>query len=136
MAGPTILLVDDSSLQRRALAQMLQSFDCTLAEAADGAIALDVVRAIHPDLVLLDYNMPVLDGLGFLRALRADPPIARTPVIMLTANSAPATLAAAARLGVRDYLMKPCDSATLIPKMSRIVALQPRNEASTAQDSQ
>ena len=93
---------------------------------------LAVVREHRPDLVLLDYNMPVLDGLGMLRELRADPEIARTNVIMLTANTAPQALAAVARLGVRDYVVKPHDGPVLLAKVARLITLIPR---ACAQDS-
>jgi two-component system chemotaxis response regulator CheY len=126
-----LLVIDDSSLQRRAIATLLQPYDCQIEEAADGAAGLQAVRTSLPDLVLLDYNMPVLDGIGFLRELRADPSIAHLAVVMLTANEAPSTLAAAARLRVRDYLLKPCDGATLIAKLSRLVPLKLRDERST-----
>jgi hypothetical protein len=131
---PRILVVDDSSLQRRAIVGLLAPYDCELLEAADGADALEAVRAAHPDLVLLDYNMPVMDGLGFLHALRADPAIAATAVVMLTANSAPATLSAAARLRVRDYLVKPCDGPTLLSKLSRLLPLRLRADTTTFQE--
>lgn len=123
---PLLLTVDDSSLLRRALAELFRPYRCRLLEARDGQEGLEVIRAYHPDLVLLDYNMPVLDGLGLLRELRADPLIARTPVIMLTANNAPQTLAAVARLGVRDYVLKPHDGAALLAKAARLVKLLPR----------
>jgi two-component system chemotaxis response regulator CheY len=128
-----LLIVDDSSLQRRALVSLLAPYDVDIVEAEDGLQALSAVRAQPPNLVLLDYNMPVLDGLGFLRALRADEEFARTHVIMLTANAAPATLAAAARLHVRDYLIKPCDGPTLISKISRVVPITFKPDAVASQ---
>ena len=129
-----ILVVDDSSLQRRAIATLLEPYDCQIEEAADGAAGLCAVRALPPDLVLLDYNMPVLDGLGFLRELRADPTVAQIAVVMLTANESASTLSAAARLRVRDYLLKPCDGATLIAKLSRLVPLKRRDELTSGTD--
>jgi two-component system chemotaxis response regulator CheY len=124
MIRPTILIVDDSSLQRRAIAGLLESYNCRVLEAMDGSVALQIVRAERPDVVILDYNMPVMDGLEFLQHLRSDPSFKSLPVIMLTANAAPATLAAAARFRVRDYLLKPVDGSVLIAKLSRIVELQ------------
>ena len=122
-----ILVVDDSSLQRRAIATLLAPYDCAIEEAADGAAGLCAVRAAPPDLVLLDYNMPVMDGLGFLRELRADPAISKVVVVMLTANESPSVLSAAARLRVRDYLLKPCEGAVLTAKLSRLVPLRRRD---------
>lgn len=121
----TVLIVDDSSLQRRALCRCLAAYDCETVEAENGAVALECLKTLAADLILLDYNMPVMDGLEFLRILRQDPVQNHIPVVMLTANAAPATLAAAARLRVRDYLVKPVDSALLVAKLSRLVTLRP-----------
>ena len=89
MSAPTILTVDDSSVLRMALVELFKPYECTLLQAADGEAGLVVAREHRPDLILLDYNMPVLDGIGMLKRLREEPEIRRTPVIMLTANSAP-----------------------------------------------
>jgi CheY-like chemotaxis protein len=126
MNRPNVLIVDDSTLQRRAIAALLAPYDCDLREAGNGAEALVQLQQAPADLVLLDYNMPVMDGMEFLRTLREDPGRALTPVIMLTANAAPQTLAAAARLRVRDYLVKPVDGALLIGKLSRWISLRLR----------
>ena len=132
MSIPTILTVDDSKVLRLALTELFRPYDCRMLQAADGLEGLAVVREHRPDLVLLDYNMPVLDGPGMLRELRADPEIARTNVIMLTANTAPQALAAVARLGVRDYVVKPHDGPVLLAKVARLITLIPRE---CAQDS-
>ena len=75
------------------------------------------------------YNMPVLDGIGMLRRLRDNPETKRLPVIMLTANSSPETIATVARLGVRDYITKPFDDAMLVSKVAKVVSLVPRATA-------
>ncbi len=129
MNTPVILTVDDSRVLRLSLVELFRPYACTVLQAADGLEGLGLVRTHHPDLVLLDYNMPVLDGLGMLRELRADPAIAGTKVIMLTANNAPQTLAAVARLGVRDYVQKPHDGPALLAKAARLVKLVPRPSA-------
>jgi CheY-like chemotaxis protein len=95
-------------------------------QAADGEAGLIATREHRPDLILLDYNMPVLDGIGMLKLLREEPDIRRTPVIMLTANSAPTTIATVARLGVRDYVTKPFDGPLLLSKVARLITLSPR----------
>ena len=101
----------------RSTVEFGQQCDAFVKVAADGAAGLCAVRAGPPDLVLLDYNMPVMDGLGFLRELRADPAISKVVVVMLTANESPSVLSAAARLRVRDYLLKPCEGAVLTAKL-------------------
>lgn len=131
MSAPTILTVDDSRVLRLSLLELFRPFDCTVLQAADGAEGLAAVREHRPDLVILDYNMPVMDGIGMLRELRADPELARTNVIMLTANAAPQTLAQVARLGVRDYITKPHDGPALLAKAARLIALSPRESAET-----
>ncbi len=126
MSTPLILTVDDSSVLRLSLVELFRPYDCRVLQARDGVEGLAAIREHRPDLVLLDYNMPVLDGLGLLRELRNDPSVARTRVIMLTANNAPQTLAAVARLGVRDYVVKPHDGPALLAKAARLVTLVPR----------
>jgi two-component system, cell cycle response regulator len=129
VTAPTILTVDDSRVLRLSLVELFRPFDCRVLQAADGAEGLAALREHRPDLVLLDYNMPVLDGIGMLREMRADPGIARTSVIMLTANAAPQTLAQVARLGVRDYVVKPHDGPALLAKAARLLRLLPRVSA-------
>ena len=129
MTAPTILTVDDSRVLRLSLVELFRPFDCQVVQAADGAEGLSAVREYRPDLVILDYNMPVMDGIGMLRELRADPDLARTNVIMLTANAAPQTLAQVARLGVRDYVIKPHDGPALLAKAARLITLSPRASA-------
>jgi two-component system cell cycle response regulator len=123
---PRILTVDDSALTRAAVRRALAGFAVELLEADNGEAGLAVIRAQAPELVLLDYNMPVLDGVGLLRQLRAEPAIARTRVLLLTANATPAVLAEVARLGVRDYLVKPFDDAALQGRIARHMTLPPR----------
>jgi two-component system cell cycle response regulator len=81
-----------------------------------------------PDLILLDHNMPVMDGITMLRKLRADPGFKRIPVIMLTAESGLDSLATVARLGVRDYVTKPFRDEELLAKAGRIIPLIPRGQ--------
>jgi two-component system cell cycle response regulator len=123
MSVPTLLTVDDSRIQRLAIIEAFRPYECTIVQAANGEEGLLAVQTHRPDLILLDYNMPVLDGLGMLTRLRAEPDFKRIPVIMLTANSAPATIAAVARLGVRDYMTKPFNNDALVAKVARLVTL-------------
>ena len=131
---PKILSIDDSKTIRLLLARLFRPFDCAWCEAADGAEGLAVATQERPDLIILDYNMPVMDGITMLRKLREDPTMKRTPVIMLTAESGCENIAAVARLGVRDYLTKPFREEELLAKAGRIVPLVPRLEAASAPD--
>ena len=123
---PTILSVDDSKTIRLALARLFRPFACEWCEAANGEEGLAMAARQKPDLIILDYNMPVMDGIAMLRRLREDAGLRRTPVIMLTANTGCENLAAVARLGVRDYVTKPFDEGQLLAKAGRIIPLLPR----------
>ena len=123
---PKILSVDDSKTIRLLLARLFRSFACEWREAANGEEGLKIATQEKPDLIILDYNMPVMDGLAMLRKLRDDSGLKRTPVIMLTAESGPENLAAVARLGVRDYVIKPFREEELLAKAGRIIPLIPR----------
>ena len=129
---PLILSVDDSSTIRSLLARLFRPFACELCEAANGEEGLAVAAEKRPDLILLDYNMPVLDGIAMLRRLREDPVLKRTPVIMLTAESGPESMATVARLGVRDYVTKPFRDEQLLAKVGRIIPLIPRTTERTS----
>ena len=121
-----ILSVDDSKTVRRMLARVFQPYDCTLCEAANGEEGLAVAAREKPDLIVLDYNMPVMDGITMLRRLREDAALRNTPVIMLTAETSATNMAVAARLGARDYITKPFQEDRLVAKASRVIPLLPR----------
>jgi two-component system cell cycle response regulator len=125
---PRILSIDDSKTIRLHLARLLRPFACELLEAANGEEGLAVATRANPDLVILDYNMPVMDGIATLRKMREDPGLKRTPVIMLTADSGLQSLATVARLGVRDYVTKPFREEELLAKVGRIIPLISRVE--------
>jgi len=126
---PTILSVDDSKTIRQVLARLFRPFLCELCEAANGEEGLAMVAQKRPDLIILDYNMPVMDGITMLRRLREDAGLKRTPVIMLTAESGCENMAIVARLGVRDYLTKPFREDQLLAKAGRIIPLLRRPES-------
>jgi two-component system, cell cycle response regulator len=123
---PRILSIDDSKTIRLLLARLFRPFACELMEAANGEEGLAAASREHPDLIILDYNMPVMDGIAMLRKMREDPGLKRTPVIMLTADSGLQSLATVARLGVRDYVTKPFREEELLGKVGRIIPLIPR----------
>jgi two-component system cell cycle response regulator len=123
---PRILSVDDSKTIRLVLARLFRPFDCELLEAANGEEGLAVAIREKPDLIILDYNMPVMDGAEMLRRLRVGAELRRSPVLVLTAQSRPESIATMARLGVRDYVTKPFRDEELLAKVGRIIPLVPR----------
>lgn len=128
MTLPKILSVDDSRTIRLMLKRVFRPFHCELFEAADGMEGLEAVITHQPDLIMLDYNMPVMDGVTMLRKMRELDNIKRTPVIMLTAEDSNEIISTVARLGVRDYIIKPFEDENLLSKVSRIINLERKPE--------
>jgi two-component system cell cycle response regulator len=123
---PKILSVDDSRTVRLALARLFRPFACEWREATNGEEGLALATKEKPDLIILDCNMPVMDGVAMLRKVREHAELKRTPVIMLSAESGLENLATVARLGVRDYVTKPFREEELLAKVGRIISLIPR----------
>jgi CheY-like chemotaxis protein len=104
---PTVLVCDDEPVLRMLVRATLDHGDYTIVEACDGDEALAQTRSHRPDLILLDMMMPGRSGSDVLRALRADPQTAETPVIMLTARAQTADRDAVSLAGATHYLTKP-----------------------------
>jgi two-component system cell cycle response regulator len=119
-----ILSVDDSRTIRLIVGRAFRSYDCTVLEASNGEEGLAVAAREKPDLILLDVTMPVMDGVTTLTKLKEDADLKAIPVIMLTAESGRDNVLHIARLGVRDYLVKPFKEDQLIEKVGRVVSLQ------------
>lgn len=113
----TCLVVDDSKVIRKVARHILETLDFVVDEAADGREALDRCLASTPDVVLLDWNMPVMSGIEFLRAL-ADTDIAPRPkIVFCTTENGTAHIRAALEAGADEYVMKPFDRDTLASKL-------------------
>jgi two-component system cell cycle response regulator len=124
-----ILSVDDSRTIRLIVGRALRPYDCVLCEAGNGEEGLAVAAREKPDLILLDVTMPVMDGVTMLTKLKEDPALKAIPVIMLTAESGRDNVIQIARLGVRDYLVKPFKEEQLIDKAGRVVQLKKKEAA-------
>lgn len=122
----TILTVDDSRTIRMIVKRSFNSFDCNVVEASNGEEGLAVAAREKPSLIVLDITMPVMDGVTMLQKLRETPELNSIPVVMLTAESGRENVAFIAKLGVRDYLVKPFKEDQLLEKVRRIVALNPK----------
>ncbi len=116
------LIVDDSKVIRKVARSLMESLDFVVDEAEDGQIALDYCRENCPDLILLDWNMPVMSGIEFLRALPTiDMPGGALPKIMFcTTENSVDHIRAAIEAGADEYVMKPFDRDTLHSKLALI----------------
>ena len=113
----TCLVVDDSRLVRKAARRILEGLGFQVREAGDGAEALAACRAAMPRAVLLDWNMPVMDGIAFLRAARAEFGPDRPVVMLCTTEAAMERIVEALEAGAQEYVMKPFDAALLQDKL-------------------
>ncbi len=118
----TILVVDDEQDLRSTVEFRLTHKKYRVITAANGQEGLTQANAQKPDLILLDTNMPVMNGHQMLEQLRKSPDIKDTPVIMVTAVSAPQDIAAASAFHVNDYITKPFDFAELLEKVEKVLA--------------
>lgn len=120
--GRRVLVVDDHPVNRRVIRLFLEPFDCELVEAENGQVALDVLAQRPIDLVLMDVNMPVLDGLEATRRLRQDPRFYRLPVIALTADVMSAQIKTCLDAGCDAHVAKPIDLRNLLSVMDRCLS--------------
>ena len=119
-----ILSVDDSRTIRLIVGKAFKPYECDMVEAANGEEGLAAAAREKPDLIILDVTMPVMDGVTMLTKLKEDEALKAIPVIMLTAESGRENVLHIAKLGVRDYLVKPFKDDQLIEKASRVIPLQ------------
>lgn len=115
-----ILIVDDAGFIRRWCTHALEGQGHEVVEATNGREGVRTFEQFRPDAVLLDVSMPVMDGLTALQQIRALDPNAR--VAMLTSEGNMETVVEARRLGARDFVVKPCDSARLLAAVDRILS--------------
>ena len=116
-----ILVVDDFSTMRRIVRNLLKELGFTnVDEAEDGAIALQKLQAGGFEFVVTDWNMPNLDGLQLLQAIRSSPALAPLPVMMITAESKTENVIAAKKAGVSNYIVKPFNAQTLKSKIDTV----------------
>jgi putative two-component system response regulator len=119
-----ILVVDDDEDQRRVLAQLLKRYGFEVITAADGEEALELVKSDEPDLVLLDVNMPGLDGFEVCRRIKANPETRLTPVILVTALTATEDRVRGIEAGADDFLSKPVDRNELLARTRSLLNLK------------
>jgi PAS domain S-box-containing protein len=128
-----VLLADDNADMRQYVARLLLEEGYQVETAADGETALNLARTRPPNLVLADVMMPKLDGLGLLRALRADAATAETPVVLLSARAGEEAKIEGLEAGADDYLVKPFSSRELMARVQAAIRLaETRRQADRA----
>ena len=130
-----ILTVDDSRAVRIIVKKSFTAYDVEIFEAANGVEGLAMASKEVPDLILLDVTMPVMDGIEMLTKLKADSALKVIPVIMLTAEAGRENVLKIAKIGIRDYIVKPFKEEVLVEKVGRIVDLRPVGDASSRKKS-
>jgi len=115
-----ILIVDDSKVIRMVARKILQDLKFETDEAADGKEALTICQEAMPDGVLLDWNMPVMDGLEYLKELRALPGGDAPIVIFCTTENDISHIQEAIEAGANEYIMKPFDSEIIQAKFDQV----------------
>ncbi len=116
------LVVDDFSTMRRIIRNLLKELGYNnVDEAEDGSMALAKLNRDTYEFIVSDWNMPVMDGLELLKAVRADAKLAHIPMLMVTAEAKKENIIAAAQAGASSYVVKPFTAATLDEKISKIL---------------
>ena len=115
-----VLIVDDSKVIRKVAQRILASLDFVTREAENGLEALNACRALMPDAILLDWNMPVMDGITFLEALRKLKDGLRPKVVFCTTENEVPQIARAMQSGADEYIMKPFDRQILMSKFEEV----------------
>lgn len=120
-----VLTVDDSKAVRLIVRKAFRNFDVDILEASNGVEGLAVASKEGPDIILLDVTMPVMDGVEMLTKLKSDALLKSIPIVMLTAEAGKENVMKIAKIGIRDYVVKPFKEEVLIEKVSRIIDLKP-----------
>jgi two-component system chemotaxis response regulator CheY len=115
----TCLVVDDSRVVRRVARMILEGQGYVVEEAADGRIALDSCRDHLPDAVLVDWNMPNMNGIEFLQALRREFGPDKPPVVFCTTETEMSFVTRAIEAGAQEFIMKPFDREILVGKFEQ-----------------
>jgi two-component system, chemotaxis family, chemotaxis protein CheY len=121
----TCLVVDDSSVVRKVARRILEALDFEIVEAEDGEKALEICKRELPEAILLDWNMPVMDGYEFLGNLRRMPGGDLPKVVFCTTENGIDHITRALQAGANEYIMKPFDKDIVAAKFQEVGLLQP-----------
>jgi CheY-like chemotaxis protein len=118
---PVVLVVDDDEFQHRLLAQVLADERPELLAAASGTEALGILRKRHPDLILMDIDLPEMDGVEVTRRIKSVEQFASIPVVMITGHSDRQLVVESLKAGAADFIVKPFDKATVLAKLRKLL---------------
>ena len=124
---PLVVLADDDPEMIRLVATVLRSDGITCQVAPNGQAALRLAREIVPDLMLLDVNMPMIDGFEVLSVARCDPALQTLPVILLTSCNDPTDIMRGSELRADDYLTKPVNPCLVLNRVKRLLSRRGRS---------
>jgi two-component system chemotaxis response regulator CheY len=114
-----VLVVDDSRAMRAIIGKILKEVGCEITEAAHGREALERLQQRgKPDLALVDWNMPEMNGLEFVKAVRAEPAYSDLPLMMVTTESEMGAMVTALEAGANEYVMKPFTKEVILEKLA------------------
>jgi two-component system chemotaxis response regulator CheY len=125
MEMKTCLVVDDSGVTRKIARRILEEMGFQITEAEDGEKALEACKRELPEAILLDWNMPVMDGFEFLGHLRRMPGGDQPKVVFCTTENGIDHIARALRAGANEYIMKPFDKDIVTAKFQEVGLVQP-----------
>lgn len=120
---PLVLVVDDDTLARQLIARALEPQHYDLRFAGDGIDALNQLRRMRPDVILMDVRMPGLDGVSLTQRLKAEPQLAPIPVILMTGDASRETMASSIDVGAAAFLLKPYTRESLAAKLEKVLGL-------------
>ena len=126
--GKKVLTIDDSKTVRLIVTKHLSVFGIEILEAENGEMGIAKAKEGKPDLILLDYNMPVMDGHQTLLSLKDDPSTSPIPVIMLTTETVQDTVLKLIKLGLKDFIAKPFTREILLKKVNTVLELYQGDE--------
>ncbi len=130
-----ILIAEDNAVNRELLRELLEMRGHTVAEACDGEEALRVIEQTHPDLLLLDIGMPLLDGFGVMRKIRESPQFASLPVVAVTAYAMQGDREKILSSKFDGYLSKPVNARSLGEELDRLLSKRADHDISQNQSS-
>jgi CheY-like chemotaxis protein len=116
-----VLVAEDNAVNRELLRELLEARGYAVSEACDGQEALRMIEQTHPDILLLDIGMPVLDGFAVIRKIRENPGLATLPVLAVTAYAMQGDRENVLKSGFDGYLSKPVNARALTGELERLL---------------